>query len=193
VTNLEQQQGTADRAKAGAADVVETAREETKHVVDEAGAQARSIVSDLRSLLSSEARSQTKRISSSVRQWSDELGTMAEGESPTKDAVRRVARSGRRAADYLESKDVEDVLDDVRDFARRRPGTFLAAAAIAGLAVGRLAKSSSNSSGQHRREAPQPSHPPEPPYPPQPAPLSPQPGQPVTDPMSREPGTGWTE
>jgi hypothetical protein len=43
-------------------------------------------------------------------------------------------------ASWLEQREPADVLQAVRDFARRRPGVFLAGAAVAGLAAGRLTR-----------------------------------------------------
>ena len=43
-------------------------------------------------------------------------------------------------AGWLEQRQPGEVLDEVRDFARRRPGTFLAAAAVVGLIGGRLTR-----------------------------------------------------
>jgi hypothetical protein len=43
-------------------------------------------------------------------------------------------------ADYLDRNGPEGVLREVQDFARRRPGAFLATALAAGFVVGRLGK-----------------------------------------------------
>jgi len=43
-------------------------------------------------------------------------------------------------ADYLAERGPEGVLNEVQDFARRRPGAFLAAALATGFVVGRLGK-----------------------------------------------------
>jgi hypothetical protein len=55
--------------------------------------------------------------------------------------VSRVADGGRQLADYLDRNGPEGVLQEVQDFARRRPGAFLATALAAGFVVGRLGKS----------------------------------------------------
>src|SRR5205814_692865 len=44
------------------------------------------------------------------------------------------------AASWLEQREPADLLQAVRDFARRRPGVFLAGAVAAGLAAGRLTR-----------------------------------------------------
>jgi len=61
--------------------------------------------------------------------------------SPAATVVARVADGGRQLADYLDRNGPEGVLREVQDFARRRPGAFLATALAAGFVVGRLGKS----------------------------------------------------
>jgi hypothetical protein len=46
----------------------------------------------------------------------------------------------RSAVDWVDSRSPDDLLDEVRAFARRRPGTFLVSAALAGAVVGRLTR-----------------------------------------------------
>jgi len=54
--------------------------------------------------------------------------------------VSRVADGGRQLADYLDRNGPDGVLREVQDFARRRPGAFLATALAAGFVVGRIGK-----------------------------------------------------
>ena len=61
-------------------------------------------------------------------------------DSPAAAVVSRVADGGRQMADYLDRNGPEGVLREVQDFARRRPGAFLATALAAGFVVGRLGK-----------------------------------------------------
>jgi hypothetical protein len=69
---------------------------------------------------------------------------MAEGRGAPSGAVgdltRQAADRLQTAAGYLESKQPNELLNDVRAFASRRPGAFLFGAAVAGFAVGRLVK-----------------------------------------------------
>jgi len=60
--------------------------------------------------------------------------------TPAATVVSRVADGGRQLADYLDQHGPDGVLRDVQDFARRRPGAFLATALAAGFVVGRLGK-----------------------------------------------------
>jgi hypothetical protein len=59
-------------------------------------------------------------------------------------ASNLVSQAATRVGDvagWLESRDPAGILDDVKRFARQRPGVFVAVAAGAGILVGRLAKS----------------------------------------------------
>jgi hypothetical protein len=51
-----------------------------------------------------------------------------------------LAARSRSFASYLDQHGPEHVLQELQDFARRRPGTFLVAAVAAGFVVGRLGK-----------------------------------------------------
>jgi hypothetical protein len=72
----------------------------------------------------------------------DDLDRMSaeRGDSPASSVVSRIASGGRQAADYLSDRGPEGVLDEVQDFARRRPGAFLLTALATGFVVGRLGK-----------------------------------------------------
>ena len=54
--------------------------------------------------------------------------------------MHQIADTGRRVADYLDRRGFEGAVGELQDFARRRPGTFLLGAAVAGFLVGRAAK-----------------------------------------------------
>ena len=99
------------------------------------------MAADLRGSVSGQARTQNQRVADGLRQMSDQFGQMGPGDgSPAGQIVRRLGEGGRRAADYLEDRGPEGLLDDVQEFARRKPGTFLLIAAAAGFAIGRLGR-----------------------------------------------------
>ncbi|MGP3969918.1 hypothetical protein [Streptomyces sp. 6N223] len=107
-----------------------------------------------------QAERQTQRTAGTVRQWADDLARMAErapDDSPTREIVARAADGGRRAADYLEDRGPRGVVDDVQGFARQRPAAFLGGAALAGFAVGRLARAGSSQAGRLQARAGEPS------------------------------------
>jgi hypothetical protein len=142
--------GAGDRAKqvAGqtkdaAADVKDTAREQVQRVGEEAKTQARNLASEVRDTVGRQARTQNERLSGTIRQTADQLDEMRRDrpDSPATSVVSRVADGGRQLADYLDRNGPEGVLREVQNFARRRPGAFLATALAAGFVVGRLGKS----------------------------------------------------
>ncbi|WP_433368661.1 hypothetical protein ACQPZX_42000 [Actinoplanes sp. CA-142083] len=132
----------AQAAGHAATDVKDTATQQAQRVGAEAKAQARNLAGDVRDRLSEQARTQNDRLSGSIRQTADQLDEMRgdRGDSPAAQIVTRVADGGRQLADYLDRNGPEGVLREVQDFARRRPGAFLATALAAGFVVGRLGK-----------------------------------------------------
>jgi len=96
----------------------------------------------MRDLMSEHARTQNDRLVGGIRQAADQLDEMRadRADSPAAMMVSRVAAGGRELADYLDRNGPEGVLREVQDFARRRPGAFLATALAAGFLLGRLGK-----------------------------------------------------
>ncbi|MFI5914446.1 hypothetical protein [Dactylosporangium sp. NPDC051541] len=123
-------------------DTAGTAKDQAANVAGEAKAQARNLAHDVRDRVGTEARNQNDRLADGVRRFADELDEMVSerGDSPASKVVTQVSQGGRRIADYLAENGPEGVLAGVQDFARRKPGTFLLAAAAAGFVVGRLGK-----------------------------------------------------
>ncbi|WP_203902737.1 hypothetical protein [Virgisporangium aliadipatigenens] len=136
------QHGT-EAAGQAAGEVKETAAQQARRVAAETGTQARSVASDVRDRLGEQARTQNDRLVSGIRQTADHLDEMRgdRTDTPAATMVSRVADSGRQFADYLDRNGLEGVLAEVQDFARRRPGAFVAAALATGFIVGRLGKS----------------------------------------------------
>jgi hypothetical protein len=155
------------KAAAGqaAGEVKDTAAEQAQRVGAEAKAQARNLAGDVRGKISEQARTQNDQLVGSIRQTADHLDEMRaqHSDTPAAAVVARVADGGRQVADYLDRNGPEGVLQEVQDFARRRPGTFLATALVAGFVVGRLGKGVAKAdpdagveSGADRPTAPRP-------------------------------------
>src|SRR3989440_8438650 len=141
--------GQAVREQAG--QVAQTAREQTREVVREAGTQARNLVSEAQGELSHQASMQQKRAAEGLRALGSELRSMA-GHSEQQhgmaaDLVHQAAGQAQQMADWLERREPGQVLDEIRQFARRRPGAFLTGALVAGVVVGRLTRSLATSEG----------------------------------------------
>ena len=143
---------TTDRARdraSTAADqgrnVAGTAKDEAKNVASTAAEQARSVVGDARqqvtSQVSDQALTQRDKLSQTLRTFGDDLQEMVE-QAPhgglAHDVAREVSERVRALGSQLETREPSQLLDDARDFARRRPGTFLLGALAAGVVAGRM-------------------------------------------------------
>jgi ElaB/YqjD/DUF883 family membrane-anchored ribosome-binding protein len=134
--------GALDAVGSAAGDTAGEAKHQARQVAGEVKTQARSLAGDAKERVGAEARAQNDRLAETIRHFADELDEMVRdrGDSPARSVVSQVSQGGRRAADYLTEHGPEGALREVQDFARRRPGTFLAVAAAAGFVVGRLGK-----------------------------------------------------
>jgi ElaB/YqjD/DUF883 family membrane-anchored ribosome-binding protein len=144
-TARDQASTVADSAQTHMSDVKDDAVTQAKAVVEDAKLQANRIMDDSRRELSHQAEQQTARLASSVRDVSQQLDKMAHGgEAPqgvVADLATQAAQATARFAETLEQRRPEELLDEVRRFARQRPGAFLLGAAGVGLLAGRLLRS----------------------------------------------------
>lgn len=125
------------------------AKERARDVVHEATDRTRGLVDRTRTELRSQAASQQRHLATGLRALGDELGQMADGaQDPgfATDLVQHAADATGRAAQWFEGREPVDVLHQVEDFARRRPGLFVALAAGAGLLVGRFVRGAKDAS-----------------------------------------------
>lgn len=134
--------GTATAVSGAARDAAATVRDQGGQVAHEVKQQARNLTAETRDRVREQARNQNDRLADSVRRVADELDEMARdrGDSPAGTMVAKVAAGGRRVADHLAERGPEGLLSEVQEFARRRPGAFLATALVSGFVVGRLGK-----------------------------------------------------
>lgn len=136
--------GVTGTARDAAHDVAETGAHEAAAVAGEARDQLRDLVSQTGHQLSEQASTQKQRVAAGLGSAGDDLSRMADadgGSGPAGEMVRRAAGHVSTAASWLENREPAQLLDDVKGFARRRPGTFIAVAALAGIVVGRLSRS----------------------------------------------------
>jgi hypothetical protein len=131
-------------AKEKARDVADTAGQQAREVAGEARHQARGLAQDARTQLRSQATTQRDRASAGLRSLSDELDAMVtkgERSGPATELAREAAERARALAGYLDRREPGDLVEDVREFARRRPAVFLFGALAAGVLAGRLTRS----------------------------------------------------
>jgi hypothetical protein len=122
--------------------VARMAKDEATQVVREATGQANRVTDDVKARVRDEVRRQHKSVVDRASAFAEELHTMAgqQPNTPAQELVGMLAGRSSSFADYLDQHGPEVVLDELQDFARRRPGTFIVAAVAAGFVVGRLSK-----------------------------------------------------
>jgi hypothetical protein len=142
-TAKDEARSVAADAKEGTKHVAETAKAEARDVAAETQQQARALFNQLRSEATDQASGQAQRAAGGLRTLASELGEMADGgqhHGVASDLARQASDRARGFADWLEQREPGDILNEARDFARRKPGTFLAAAAALGVLGGRLTR-----------------------------------------------------
>ncbi len=142
-TAREEAAGVARTAQQSGGQVASTAGEQASRVASEATAQARDLLREGRGQLTEQAREGQRKAANGLRALSDQLREMAErseGQGMAPEVVRQAADRTRTVASWLEDREPGDLLGEVRRFARRKPGVFLASAALAGVVVGRLTR-----------------------------------------------------
>ncbi|GAA2027730.1 YtxH domain-containing protein [Pseudokineococcus marinus] len=136
-------QQVAGSAKDAGQEVAGTAKEKAGETADEAKWQARHLYAEGREQLTQHAGEQQRRAAEGLSSVTGELRGMVDGsdqQGPVTDLARQAADRVDQAARWLGDREPAQLLDDVRRFAARRPGTFLALAAGAGVLAGRLGR-----------------------------------------------------
>jgi hypothetical protein len=144
-----------DTAAQAGQQVAGVAKEQAANVAEQTKYEAKNLLGQTRDELSSQAGTQQQRVAGGMRSLGSELQTMAsssDSDGPAAQFARQAAERINTAAGWLEDRDPGQVLTEVQRFARQRPGAFLALAAVAGVAAGRLTRGltadSSGNSGQ---------------------------------------------
>ncbi|WP_322937001.1 hypothetical protein [Nocardioides bizhenqiangii] len=143
--------GAKDQAKHAArtaadegAHLAEAAKSEAQSVATDAKEQARNLVDEARVQVQEQSRSQLDTLVSTLQSFAEDLERMARGEGAgsglAHDVVTQVGEKARTISSQLRGQEPAQVLDQARDFARRRPGTFLLGALAAGVVAGRVAR-----------------------------------------------------
>jgi len=147
-----------EQARSDARDVVQTARARAGEVTEEITAQGRSLLEETTGQLEQQAKVGAQRAATSLQRLGTEAQALAEGrpeDAPVlSEYVWKVADGCYGAADRMhqlandvESRGFSGVLEDLSDYARRRPGTFLLGAAVLGFGVGRMVKAGAGRRG----------------------------------------------
>jgi len=118
-------------------------KEEAANVAGEVKSQARSLAGEARDQVGNRIQQQKSTAVDALRTTGEELQKLTEGQNQsrlTSELTRHASERAHTVADYLDHKGPSEILDDVRDFARRKPGVFLLAAGLAGVVVGRIVR-----------------------------------------------------
>ena len=146
--------------------VASTATDQAKQVAQETQRQAKDLLDQGRSQVREQAISQQQKAGQSLTSLAQELRGLADGTSsgapgPARDLLHQASGFVDDFAHKLQTRDPGELLDEVRRFARRKPGLFLFGAAAAGVVAGRLTRGvtaahsdSSSSSGAVGYRAP---------------------------------------
>jgi vacuolar-type H+-ATPase subunit H len=146
----------AGSAKQEAGRVVETAKTEAASVAREAKSQVKDLYSQTQRELKEQAAHQQQRVAEGLRAVGDELGSMAQkSETPgvAADLVSQVSSRLSGAATWIGDRDPGSLLSEVKSYARRKPGVFIAVAALAGLAAGRLTRALAEQAADEKESA----------------------------------------
>lgn len=138
----EQGKQVAERATSEASQVADTAKDQARQVKDEAATQARGLLDQAKTELRDQGRSQADQTARAIRRVGDQADALAEGRpqdaGAVADYVRQAGERVHDVANRVDERGVDGLLNDVQDFARRKPGVFLAGCAAAGFVAGRL-------------------------------------------------------
>lgn len=133
-----------DAEKTMARDTAAEATDRAKATLAEAKVQVKDLWQQSRGEISESAGVQLQRLSVGARSISDELSEMAAASDDpgvASDLARRASGYLATASEWLENRGPDEVLSDVKQFARRSPSRFLAITAGLGFVAGRVARS----------------------------------------------------
>jgi len=143
-------------AKQAGAHVTGVAKEQAGKVASEATDHARQLYGQASASVKSQAGQQQERAASGLRTIGQQLSSMADNAEDNGIATKVVRDLSSRAhtvAGYLEDRDAGSLLSEIRSYAARKPGTFIALAAGAGILAGRLTKAlTAEIKHEHERE-----------------------------------------
>ncbi|WP_448613795.1 hypothetical protein [Modestobacter sp. URMC 112] len=128
-------------AQAGS-QVASTAADQAKQVTQETKRQAQDLVQQGRQQLREQARTGQQKAGQGITDIAQQLRTMAQGGgTPSGPAADLVAQAGDKLeelASWVSQREPGDLVVELRNFARRKPGVFMLGAALAGVVAGRL-------------------------------------------------------
>ena len=142
----------ADAAKQAGKEVMSEVSEQTTAVARTAKDQVAQLATQTRQELKSHSEQRSEQLAARFQTWAGQLKALAEGRVEDAGELRGLIGDAQQRletyATSLRERGPEGVLQDVKRFARRRPGMFLLAAGATGFAIGRIVKAGGVSSSQ---------------------------------------------
>jgi hypothetical protein len=139
----------------GGNQVTEQAKQQSQQLAHQARQQASNLASrtteQAKSQLANQKHNASQRmvpIQSALRESAQQLRN--QGQGSVADYAEKAADQVERFSTYLRQTEVDEIMEEVRGFARRRPGLFLGSAAATGLFATRFLKSSSEEASSAR-------------------------------------------
>ena len=138
-------------AASAASDVAGTAKQQAGQVAGEAVNQLRSLTDEARTQAGQQVNNATDKLSSTVRSLASEMRDLGQGKGDASGTVaglvQQLADKSDQLADYVSAQGPGGLLQELRTFASRKPGTFLLGALAAGVVTGRVVKGATAGSG----------------------------------------------
>jgi hypothetical protein len=159
---VEEARNVGQTAAQAGGQVAATASDQAKQVAQETQRQAKDLLDQGRSQLKDQTVAQQQKAAQGLTSLAQEMRGLADGTSsgapgPARDLLQQASGMVEQFADRLQNREPAELLDEVRAFARRKPGMFLLGAAAAGILAGRLTSGvkaahtdSGSSGGVHR-------------------------------------------
>jgi hypothetical protein len=129
-------------------EVTEQAKQQSQQLAHQARQQASELASrtteQAKSQLTNQKHNASQRmvpIQSALRESAQQLRNQGQGQ--VGEYAEKAADQVERFSTYLRQTEVDEIMDEVRGFARRRPGLFLGSAAAVGFLASRFFKSTS--------------------------------------------------
>ena len=114
------------RAASSASEVVDTTTEQAADVAGDVVDQVKDLTSQVRGQVSEQAGVAARKLAQAVRSLAEELQQMSEHQGSNHgsatQAAGALAERGNRFADYLEQREPESLVSDLRGSAARPPG-----------------------------------------------------------------------
>jgi len=143
----EQASGFVDNMKQSASDMGDTVKQKAQEFTEQAQSKAGQMMGTVKSQVVSQVTTQKERASSKISEISSALHQTGQqldqnGQAPIGDIAETVATRIDSVSSYLRERNVDDMLMDGQDFARRQPALFIGLAVILGVMIARFMKSS---------------------------------------------------